>query len=562
MPDWFEDLYGLDPNNNNSDDDQELDSQEDPDDDGLINIFEFLAGTDPTNADTDNDNIIDANEVNADGVSHLQKQMFGLVPELANTDDDGPLAAPMTDAIEIEGLTNPADSSSPNQFGAVSLTNNGEFLELPSLLEHTSESFVVAAWVKPNTMPAGDAVIVSRRTAADRFTFELGLRSGTTNARSYIRFTGESSDQEFIIEVDAADEDELGVPLNMWTHIAGQFNAEQRQLTLYKNGRRIERIDNILITDRPAISGVGPLLTRAGEGFNGLITELRIANAILTDQEVYLLYDTAARTVSTASGAVDIIFVIDVSASMGGPIDQVKANITDFVTQLESRNVDALIGGVRYSDTLDGGGSADTPPSGFGLTASADQFLSEWLDPLTLEGGGDLAEDALGGLTKALDGDDFSIFQFRNNAEKVFLLITDADLKDTEDGDTGALQSRANVIERLQNENVTVHVVGQPEFSFFGDDFAADVREIAMATEGLIFDINSDDFSPIFDTLSESISDSVGGQIPTDKIVSDYQFNDGGIHAEDFANPLELVAELAFCCYTHELSRRVAASIK
>jgi hypothetical protein len=58
MPDSFEVLYGLDPND-------PLDAALDLDDDGLTNLIEYGEGTDPNNPDTDGDGANDGREVSA-----------------------------------------------------------------------------------------------------------------------------------------------------------------------------------------------------------------------------------------------------------------------------------------------------------------------------------------------------------------------------------------------------------------------------------------------------------------------------------------------------------------
>ena len=56
MPDSFENLYGLDP-------DDPADANYHNDTDGLTNLQEYLLGTDPTNPDTDGDDISDESDI-------------------------------------------------------------------------------------------------------------------------------------------------------------------------------------------------------------------------------------------------------------------------------------------------------------------------------------------------------------------------------------------------------------------------------------------------------------------------------------------------------------------
>ena len=72
-------ILGTDPAKPDSDDNGILDSNEDFDSDGLINIQEYYNGTEPYNKDTDNDGLSDGDEVNIYGTDTLK----------TDTDDDG-----------------------------------------------------------------------------------------------------------------------------------------------------------------------------------------------------------------------------------------------------------------------------------------------------------------------------------------------------------------------------------------------------------------------------------------------------------------------------------------
>ena len=58
MPDWWEQMFGLNP----GDPSYENGPEGDPDEDGLNNYYEFLASTNPYSADTDRNGTTDANE--------------------------------------------------------------------------------------------------------------------------------------------------------------------------------------------------------------------------------------------------------------------------------------------------------------------------------------------------------------------------------------------------------------------------------------------------------------------------------------------------------------------
>jgi hypothetical protein len=90
MPDYWENLHGLDPNDS-------ADAKWDLDEDELISLGEFQSNTDPNNPDSDNDCLTDGKEV----------MVYGSDPVLADTDSDDSL-----DGQEIGFGSNPLDPNS------------------------------------------------------------------------------------------------------------------------------------------------------------------------------------------------------------------------------------------------------------------------------------------------------------------------------------------------------------------------------------------------------------------------------------------------------------------
>jgi hypothetical protein len=78
------------PNRKDTDGDGLSDAREDPDHDGLTNLYEQLAATNPRKADSNGNGISDANEdPDHDGLNNRQEQVVGTNPRKADTDGDG-----------------------------------------------------------------------------------------------------------------------------------------------------------------------------------------------------------------------------------------------------------------------------------------------------------------------------------------------------------------------------------------------------------------------------------------------------------------------------------------
>lgn len=473
--------------------DGEVDILLDLDGDGLANIEEFVLGTDPLNPDTDDDGYSDADELNPNVIINGQK------------------------------ITSPTDSRSPLIQRSAVLDGTAITVPGPGFNDRFTgrSGWAIEAWVNLADESQTGSLIRRDINSNGQINFELRVDANVPSAQ----FTTAGG---MLIK---AGVDNIVLPSNTWVHLAASWDVSDKSLTLYINGRESAEQVSLLT---PA-SGRG--VTVLGDGVSGLIDEVRFWNKPRNAEsiEFYLKRHIFTTAQPEDLPPLDISFIIDVSGSMGPFLTQVKSNITTFVRDLSSRGYNVQLAGVRYSDTLaGGGGSADTPPSGDGFYDRAEVFLAEWLTPLALEFGGDGPEDGLGGLLYALDGNNFNP-TFNDDAQKIFILLTDASVKDREDGDTGALLSRKDVIAQLNEAGVIVEGIYRG---------AADVAEIVEATGGSSYDIDTPDYAELFARIIESILAKTRG------VSAYYPFDDGenititnaitglvtGYGAEDFSN--------------------------
>ena len=97
---------------------------------------------------------------------------------------------------------------------------------------------------------------------------------------------------------------------------------------------------------------------------------------------------------------VDIVFVMDSTASMGHYIQDVKAHISEMAEDIVDRflNCTVRVGFVGYRDFTEGEKRLET----LNLTNQTDEFI-EFVGKIKAYAGGDVPEDVLGGLNQALD---------------------------------------------------------------------------------------------------------------------------------------------------------------
>ena len=97
---------------------------------------------------------------------------------------------------------------------------------------------------------------------------------------------------------------------------------------------------------------------------------------------------------------VDIVFVMDSTASMGHYIQDVKAHISEMAEDIVDKflNCTVRVGFVGYRDFTEGKRRLET----LNLTNQTDEF-TEFVGKIKAYAGGDVPEDVLGGLNQALD---------------------------------------------------------------------------------------------------------------------------------------------------------------
>jgi hypothetical protein len=109
LPDtWERDKSHTNPKKADTDGDGLLDNRENPDHDGLRNLYEYFAKTNPRKGDTDSDGIGDGKEdLDKDGLSNSKEQTLTTNPRRVDTDGDG-----YRDGTEYRAHTNPRDPNS------------------------------------------------------------------------------------------------------------------------------------------------------------------------------------------------------------------------------------------------------------------------------------------------------------------------------------------------------------------------------------------------------------------------------------------------------------------
>lgn len=181
----------------------------------------------------------------------------------------------------------------------------------------------------------------------------------------------------------------------------------------------------------------------------------------------------------------DIVFVLDTTGSMDDEIDGLIHTCTLFADEIAASSIDYRLGLIGFGDLLIGEEMTIYP-----LTRSANKF-KEWVTNIPRTGGGDEPESSLDAVREALT------FEFRPDAQKVLILITDAS---PHDPDTDGY-SATEITNLLRESNVLAFCI-TPSLDCW--------QQMADATGGEWFEIQSDtDFVSIIGRLAESVATGV-----------------------------------------------------
>ena len=185
---------------------------------------------------------------------------------------------------------------------------------------------------------------------------------------------------------------------------------------------------------------------------------------------------------------VDIVFVFDTSGSMGGEINELSATARNFAADLEASRIDYHLGLVEFRDFPQSCGESKKKscgePDDFAYKAKGDGNLtgdistfSSWLRELKASGGADGPESILAALRHTT-----SDCQWRSDAEKVIIIVTDAPPHSDGDCCNAEGDTLDGTIFGLTDQGAQVHVIGPED---------ASLRRIAGETGGQLFKIRS-----------------------------------------------------------------------
>ncbi len=485
IPEHIAELYGIDP------------YETDTDGDGLDNYTEiYVTGTDPRIADTDGNGISDLYEdSDGDSLDNATELALGTNPSKADSDGDG-----LSDAKEHHALgTDPAlyDSDSDG------LCDGDE------LLLGTDPQNPVSDGTTPDgerrfvqtlrTQNIDTRLLSEENLVIPSLTAEV---KGNINRNVTMEITGSNrfSDSRAIVgrafDLHGGDitEGQLSFRLryNDVSYIThGESSFPSLLICRYNEDGTTDYLptdydQGILSAD---IDGEGTYYVL---DVKKLFDELGLELPVVSDPDDTNRYTSSAEKVMAQA---DIVFLIDTTSSMRNEIDNVKANVGNFVEALKDEGISASLALVDYQDLeYDGYDTTRVHKNGSSNWFVDMDAYATAISQLELGIGGDRPECALDALETA------RLLDMRASAGKIFVLVTDATYKT--DNRYGIPSMEAE-IQLLENEGVRSCVI-TPEA------LKNDYTDLFTRTDGIWLDIYGDFYTELMTLAQQLGSDIVG----------------------------------------------------
>ena len=520
-----------DPLSKDSDENGIEDGEEDTDNDGLSNIEEIRIGTDLSQSDTDSDGLKDGDEINlygtnpicydtdGDGISDGNEVLLGLDPLKASTDGITPdsnrtFEQQLDDDYIDEELNGEDNAVIPSVSGNVPDNINGHV---------TLEEEEIYA-LEDNRAAVGKQVYVDTDYPADTH-LQLHFDCSSEDERKSFFLICKYEDGEIIPCETEQNSDDI------WTTVTTGYyfvmDTEKMLMGLDIPINEYKSAEDVNLVTVPSSKGV-----RTGtanevskdwyhdnytlvDGENNPVEDSKLDKEILSEEGMhYVLTSALNQTIMTAetvreenekiSGQADIVFVVDSTGSMSDAIYNVAANIDTFIHTLSSDySVKANFALIDFKDITNGEKTTLVKNGSSNWFTDATEF-KKCINSIYVEGGGDDLETPIDGLAMAYELD------FRKDADKFVILITDADYKN--DNNYG-IASMDEMTGMFSEAGIVTSVIS-------GDEYESNYHNLYSTTNGVFGNIYGD-FSSALLKLADNIGEIVNDGIWV--ILSDYQ---------------------------------------
>lgn len=243
-------------------------------------------------------------------------------------------------------------------------------------------------------------------------------------------------------------------------------------------GDMLFEIKNVDITHFPEMS----VIFSAVNNRNVFVKSLKKEDIIVLENGIQRPIISLSLISSSNRVPVDIVFVIDQTASMRDLIGPIKENAKKFAEQIRARGFDYRFGLVTFSDSVE-----KVSPQ---LTDDVTTF-QKWVGEIDAAGGGDIKENALEGLKTV------TTMPLRPIAVRLAIVISDAEYHQKgEPGDGTTTFTTKSMGDFLYEREVKLITISVPENKGYW--------EMAQLTEGASFDLGQS-----FDSILSAVATNI-----------------------------------------------------
>lgn len=482
-------ITGTDPTLKDTDGNGVNDGDEDSDEDGLTNLEEIKLNTDLNKKDTDNDNLSDYDEVN----------VYKCNPLNPDTDGDG-----ICDGDEI-------------LLGLDPLVTCSDGVTLDS--ERTFDQKLDTSNIDSELLEDNELIPSISGNVTGNINRHISVESEDIYALNDNRAV---VGKEVYIDTDY----EEGADVQL--HFDCSSELEKKELLIickYDEGKIIPCETNVTENDIWTNVSTGYYFVMDSEKFLGDIdisldeyknkiteaapcAELEEESYIMTDDmsEPTAVAEVVEQKTSKIYGQADIVFLIDSTGSMGGAINNVVKNIGTFVDTLTSKySVKVNFALVDYKDITCKGEETKLIKNGTSNWFTDVEQYKNCIKSIRVTGGGDGPETSIDALGMANELD------YRKNANKFIILVTDADYKVN---NNYGIASMDEITNELASKEIVTSVISAQRYE-------PRYHDLYTITNGVFGNIYAN-----FSDVLLSLADKIGGIVNDGSwvILSDYQY--------------------------------------
>ncbi len=503
----IEELYNTDPYN------------PDTDGDGLSDYIEiYLTGTDPTLKDTDANGVDDGDEdMDGDGLTNLEEIKFNTDINRKDTDNDN-----LSDYDEIYVYkTNPLNPDTDDD----GIYDGDEILLGLDPLNPCTDGVTLDANRIFNQQL--DISNIDSELLEDNRIIPSILGNVTDNINRHISVESEDiyalDDNRAVVGKEVYVNTDYAEGADIQLHFDCSSELERKDLFIickYDEGKITPCVTNITENDIWANVSSGYYFVIDAEKFlenidvsvdeyKNTINEAKSdTSCVMTDDmsEPLAVAEAVEKKTSKIYGQADIVFLIDSTGSMSNAINNVVKNIGTFVDTLTSKySVKVNFALVDYKDITCRGEETKLIKNGTSNWFTDLEQYKNCIKSIRVSGGGDGPETSIDALGMANELD------YRKNANKFIILVTDADYKIN---NNYGIESINDITNELSSKEIVTSVIS-------AQSYEPRYHDLYTITNGV--------FGNIYGNFSEvllGLADKIGGIVNDGSwvILSDYQY--------------------------------------